>query len=349
MTTLRERRLHLVIGAGGTKAVLAGSGAAVAFHVAGLTDFQSVGAASGGTIPAAVFASGSPPHEFLPHVVETDISAMLIPRKGLVGRMIAMLRKYHYERNRPRKGAFASRKVRRFVNALVPIWPERFWAVASCDHGQVLFTARGVFKYSGFPRQQSKLSDRPPSVGMAVSASVAMPGIIDSAKFAGELLYDGALSGDGEVPIDVVTRHFQQEDALIIAIDLGEDPIKRAPWLRALWTLFCGGRCEAGIDAVHPEERDGLILIKPEIEGFHALQFSLNRDQKWHAVISGFTAAAKKLCDNNLVDIEAQIRLQSLSAKLNELDRTRRRYRKGEFSRAVELVLREQGLFPRGS
>jgi predicted acylesterase/phospholipase RssA len=337
------RRLHVVFGSGGTKAVLAGTGAALCFHVSGLTDWETIGAASGGSIPAGVLAAAIPARVFLHELLNTDMERLLEPNTHLIGRLLAILSKYRHERVRPRRGAYSNRRLRKFLNRLVPNWPANFWTVASCAHGQVLFTAGGVYKYAAEPAAPTLISPRPPSFGQAVCASCAMPGIIDSVKFAGELLYDGALSGDGEVPVDVIGRHFAGEHSLTLAIDIGPDPIKQRRWLRFLWTVFCGGTCDTGIDAKHPTAREGLIIVKPaEIKGFHALEFKLSRNQKWHAVIAGFVATAKAVCDNNLVDDAAQIRLQAFSNRLAQIESQGGRK---QLSKNIETFLCENNLF----
>ena len=337
------RRLHVVFGSGGTKAILAGTGAALCFHVAGLTEWETIGAASGGSIPAGVLAAAMPPRLFLRELLNTDMDHLLEPNTNAIGRLLAILRKYRHERDRPRRGAFSNRRLRKFLNRLVPSWPAKFWTVASCAHGQVLFTAGGVFKYSVKPASRTQLSSQPPSFGQAVCASCAMPGIIDSVKFAGELLYDGALSGDGEVPVDVIGRHFGAEDSLTMAIDIGPDPIKQRRWLRFLWSVFCGGTCETGIDAIHPTEREGLIIVRPaEIKGFHALEFKLSRNQKWHAVIAGFLATAKAICDNNLVDETTKAKLQEFTTRLTQIESHSGRK---QLSNHVETFLSENNLF----
>jgi predicted acylesterase/phospholipase RssA len=342
-STQAIRPLHVVFGSGGTKAVLAGAGAALAFNISGLHNWETVGAASGGSIPAAVLAAGLPPRQFLRTLLETDIESLLKPNTGFLGRLLAILRKYHFEQNRPRRGAYSSKDLRRFINALLPQWPASFWTVASCSHGQVLFTASGVYKYARDNPAAERLRPRPPSVGLAICASCAIPGVIDSVKFSGELLYDGALSGDGEVPIDVIARHFGHNSALTIAIDIGPEPIKQRRWLRFLWNVFCGGTCETDIDGVHPVARDGLLLVKPVIEGFHALQFRLSRDQKWQAVIAGFLATASALIANNLVDAAAKARLEHVTQNFETLNSLRTD--KKLFTRRVEAFMRDNDLF----
>jgi hypothetical protein len=234
-------------------------------------------------------------------------------------------------------------RYRRFVNKLVPAWPKKFWTVATCSHGQVLFTADGVYKYTGAPPTGSLLSPTPPSVGLAIAATCAIPGILDSVKFRGEILFDGALSGDGEVPVDVVTRHFTRNRHLTIGIDIGPEPMKQRRWLRFLWNVFCGGTCDTNIDAVHLTEREGLIIVNPQIKGFHGLEFKLTRDQKWHAVIAGFTAAADAICKNELVSLQYRERLQNFSQRLAEINSSA--FKINEFSSRVEEFLCANDLF----
>ncbi|HEY9774712.1 MAG TPA: patatin-like phospholipase family protein [Planktothrix sp.] len=336
-----NRRLHAVFGSGGTKAVLAGTGAVLAFSVAKLP-WDSIGGASGGSIPAGVLAHGAAPREFLRHVVDSDFQRLLLPQTGFVGRLLALLRKYHYESTRPRKGAYGTRLLRRFVNGIVPCWPNNFWTVATCDHGQVLFTKRGVFKYAAGETVGRLMAPEPPSVGRAVCASCAIPGILDGVPYADEILFDGALSGDGEVPVGVVARHFQAYTATIVAVDVGEEPLKQARWLRFLWNVFCGGKCDTSFDGVHPEERDGLIIIKPELKGFHALEFELKRETKWAAVVSGFLATAKSIDKHALVAPSDALKLRNLVVLLNEVEMSGLKGK--QYVAAVESVLQKQGL-----
>lgn len=316
----------------------------LAFHVAGMIDdWSSIGAASGGSIPAGILATKMSPQEFLPQVLKTDIEGLLAPRKRLTGRILAILRKYHYERTKPRRGAYSTHKLRRFINSMFPEWPERMWLVAGCPHGQLLFTATGVFKYSQNGQVRNVISATPPSMGLAVCASCSIPGVIDSVKYRGEQLFDGALSGDGEVPVDVVQRHFGGTNHKTIALDIGPDPIKKRQWLRLLWNIFCGGTCETSIDAVHPQEREDLIIVRPQVVGFHALQFKLQAHEKWHAIIAGFVATAIALVDNNLVDERTAITLNGFAQQLSELDKQRRDKRL--FIKRVEDFLRDNNLY----
>lgn len=148
------------------------------------------------------------------------------------------------------------------------------------------------------------------------------------------------------MPVEVVARHFRDTDGLldlILAVDIGPEPIKKARWLRFLWHVFCGGTCETDIDAVHPQEREGLVLVRPQIDGFHALQFKLSRHQKWHAITAGFIAASKAITNNELVVQDAANRLNAMAIELSRLNM--QRHNRKAFTSQVEAYLRDNGFF----
>jgi predicted acylesterase/phospholipase RssA len=334
--------LHVVFGSGGTKTLLAGTGAILAFHVGELDQFETIGAASGGTFVASILARRMPPKKFLPEIIDTDFGKLVTPRLGFFRRLLALLNKFRHERTRPRRGVYSVTRLRRKLNQLVPIWPDKLWMVASGDtNSQILFTWTGVFRHA--EQQPRKLiCASPPAVGLAVAASCGIPGILDSTRYRGELLFDGALSGDGDVPVDVVTRHFaQHEDTLTLAMDVGEDPMKKKRWLRLLWHLFSGSWSQPPIDGVHPEPRSGLILVTPDITGFHPLQFKLTRETKWKALATGFIATAVAMCSYNLVGAKAQSNLRRFIAEFELLADT---CAEENYCRNIEQFLRNENL-----
>jgi predicted acylesterase/phospholipase RssA len=335
-------QLHVVFGSGGTKTLLAGTGAILAFHVGELDQFATIGAASGGTFVASMLARRLPPKQFLPEIIDTDFGKLVTPRRGFLSRLLALLNKFRHERTRPRRGVYSVTKLRRKLNQMVPRWPDKLWMVASGDNNsQILFTWKGVFRNA--QQQPSQLiCAKPPAVGLAVAASCGIPGILDSTRYRGELLFDGALSGDGDVPVDVVTKHFApHEDTLTMAMDVGEDPAKKNRWLRLLWHVFSGSWSRPPIDGIHPEPRSGLILVTPEITGFHPLQFKLTRQTKWRALASGFIATAVAMCSYNLVDATAQAKLRRFIAEFELLAATGAQE---NYCRNIEQFLRNENL-----
>lgn len=326
MDSNARRPLHVVFGSGGTKAILAGTGAVLAFRVAGLTEWKSIGSASGGSIPALLLASGAQPADFLRQVIETDFDRLLVPRTSFLGRMYALMRKYYYDKTRPSKGAYGTDLFKHFIDSLplVRSWPDAFWTTAVCEHGQIVFTKNGVFKYAYAPGckgqvtdQVQKIADAPPSLGLAVCATCAIPGILDAVHYHDEYLFDGALSNDGDTPINVAFRHFGARKEDVIAIDMGEESIKKKWWLRLLWWIGCWGDC-GPIEGIHPTADDAKLVITPEITGFHALEFTLSRNLKWRAVVSGYVATAQALATTDLISEEDKRKVLRFGEELQE-------------------------------
>lgn len=330
--------LNVVFGSGGTKAVLAGAGSIIAFELAGLTNFATIGGASGGSIPAALLASGASASQILAHALKTDFTSLLTAKTGKVRQILALLMKYRYEQTRPPKGVFSSEKLGAFVSTLATSWPDKFWTTASAEQGFVLFTKLGAHRF-GVGTHPVQLTKEPVSVGMAIRASCAIPGVIDSVEYHGEPLFDGAFTEFGECPVDLPVEHFGVRKSDIFALDISEEIVKKNRWLRILFHIFCGGRC-VSIDAPHPEERDGLMLAQPIISGFHALEFTLSLDQKWHAVVEGFISTVDALARHNRLPAQNRDFVLSLKNLLAAVDV--RTVRTGQFAKQIQKVFQEQ-------
>ncbi len=331
---------HVVFGSGGSRAALGGAGAILAFHMTGLTRWKTIGGASGGSIPAAFMAAGIDAKTVLHLITETEFTSLLTPKTGFLRRLYAILMKYRYERSRPSKGVYSSDRLGAFIDMRVGQWPRGYWTAASCKHGQVLLTDHGVVKYCDDGTMQ-KLSDTPPTAGDAVRASIAIPGFIDAYNLNGEDLFDGALTSDGECPVEVVNRHFKEDFSKAVAFDVGEEQIKNWWVLRTLWKIFCNGKCDS-FDGKRPDEKLGAIVIRPEINGFHALKFKLDINDKWRAILAGFTAALHRMEQAGLcskVDhadaFELDVQLKDILANTP----------KSQIASKVETLLSSKGLF----
>lgn len=334
LRTSEMGELNVVFGSGGSKAVLAGAGAIVALQLAGLKNFATIGGASGGSIPAALLASGADATQILSHALQTDFSSLLTPKTGKLGQILALLMKYRYEQTRPENGVFSSEKLGTFVSAVAKTWPDKYWTVASAERGYVVFTKNGAHRI-GLGTNPLHVAKEPVPVGMAVRASCAIPGVIDAVGFQNEPLWDGAFTEFGECPVDLPPRFFGVKKSDIFAIDISEEIIKKNRWLRILFHIFCGGKC-VSIDAVHPTEKDGLMLAQPSIKGFHAMEFELNLDQKWHAVVEGFISTVDALERGKRIPAENRDALLRLRNKLSAIDI--KSIKKRCFARQVEGV-----------
>lgn len=313
------RAVNVVFGSGGSIATLAGVGAVVALRKSGL-NVLTIGGISGGSIPAFLMASNRDSVSIVSEVIDTDFISMVKPKVGVLRRLWALAMKFRHELKRTRAGVYTGEPMRAHMDKLAPSWLPRLWIVACCDHGQVLFTDHGVFKYKGNGRKKM-LDDKPASVGTAITASCAIPGLIDLVHYRGEYLFDGAMGFDGACPVAPVTRHFGHSQASVIAVDVGEDSIKEAAWFKLWWRVACGrGEVCGPLAGEHPDESDGRIVVNPRVEGFHGLKFVLSRAEKWQAVIAGFTTCVDRLEKAGLLDVGRDAELFALRRKLARVE-----------------------------
>jgi predicted acylesterase/phospholipase RssA len=310
---------HLVAGSGGSRAILASAGFIYALHKCNITDFDTIGGVSGGSLPSLMFAAGIKPGLMVKLAVEIDFSSKLNRHTNVARTFLAFLLKERLAQTRPRQAVMGSEKLEAYIDELSPTWPEKYWTMAVAGKTQVVFTSKGVFQYlhDGSKRQ---LSDKPAPLGMAVAASCAVPGIIDPKYWNGIYLFDGALSWDGQCPIGVVVRDMGAAANEVVACDVSvRTPGGKAEFLKNFWRVFCGKDC------VWPEdERDptiwveqGTLLVRPRIDKFGSLQFSLSADQKWEAVMTGFATTLTSLKQAGLIDGAVCSRLSLLATDRN--------------------------------
>lgn len=312
---------HLVLGAGGSKAILASTGAIAAFELSGWNNWKTIGGISGGSIPASLYANGTRAKEIVWLALNTEFRNLLNPRVGPLRRFWALMRKYHYEAVLPTTGIYSPEPLRRFVDTTVPKWPEKFWTLCTDKNlHQVVLTAEGAFRYVPEVVQGSNLTEKPPCLGTAVSASCAIPGIIDAGEIAGEPMFDGALGHEGNTPILPPQRHYGAEPSKIIALDVGEEDVKKNLLVYCLMRATClVSRC-APLEAPHPsEEKDGIILIEPIIKRFHGLKFLLDALDKWTAIVAGFKSAIETLERHELISREKAVTAYELYDALSEV------------------------------
>lgn len=308
---------HLVCGAGGSRAILASAGAIMACKIAGVTEWQTIGGISGGSIPALALAGGIDPRDIMQLTVDVNFSS-LIPRHATpLSTVLAFILKDRFEYTRPKKGVLSSDNLGKFIDSLVPVWPKNFWTMAVVARTQILFTEDGVYQYlrNG---QRRVLSDKPAPVGLAIRATCAIPGIIDAVPFHGRHLFDGALSWDGQCPVGVTERHFGAASKDVIACDVGEEKTRLAPLGSWFWSLLCGGHCvgHTGTTTVMPKD---VTLIKPHIWSVRSLQFSPTTEQKWQAVHSGFQEAVVQLSRSGQLTGDKLYQALEICADINAL------------------------------
>ncbi len=333
---------NLVCGSGGSRAILGSSGAILACHLAGISNWRTLGGASGGSIPTALLAAGVHPTKIVHLTIELDFASLLTKHATLLQIFIANFLKDAYEMSRPARGVMGSEKLGKFIENFAPVWPKTYWTVAAAGRSQLLFTAEGVFEYNTDGMRQ--ISREPAPLGLAVRASCAVPGMIDAVRFGERLLFDGALSIDGRCPIGVVKRNLKQAPETIIACDVGEDETRSARVMRRFWKVVCGSGCLREAEGPLPRQADGVVLIKPAPMKFRSLKFTLSRDQKWAAVMAGFIGAVEQLEKKALLKGDSLAKAREICRSFREIHSARRR-KKGQLANRMESLLKSHGLY----
>lgn len=334
----------LVCGAGGSRAILGTSGAILAFHALGFNRWRTAGGASGGSIPSVMLAAGISPVEIVHQVIEIDFNSMLTPRVGMLRILWAFFVKECAWKRRPCRGVLSSEKLGEFIDKRVGAWPKGYWTVAVAGGTPFLFTHDGVIAYHS-DGSRDEISTEPAPVGLAIRASCAVPGIIDGVTYRDICLLDGGLTAEGRCPVGVVKRQLGGRHGRIVAVDVGEgatEDARREPFLvRLLRRIACGPCCDP--DSDRPVDTDGVILVRPDVIGVQSLEFKLSRDQKWQALMTGFSAAVGAMGASELVAPEKLAYASAIAAEFGAINQAS--HKPGELAGKAEALLASCGLY----
>ncbi len=309
-------RAHYVISAGGSRAILAGCGSIFACQLAGV-EWESIGGVSGGSIPAILLAAGIPPAKLLEYALEIDFKEKCVTTASKLETLLAVLSKEYHEHpeNRTGYGVMETDKLGEFIDSVVPVWPDKFWTMAVDGHSQIVFKKDGIFRYD-VDGKCTKLSDNPGSPGFAIRATCTIPGITKAPSFRGTHLYDGAFSRHGLCPVGVPIEHWGVAPETIVGVCVGEDLMKGfTGMLRRFWKWVWGVKP----DTSWGPHTEGVIDVHPHIEHIHALRFDLSADEKWLAVLEGFSTTVHALASRGVLKGERLHKALSLLASLPDL------------------------------
>lgn len=352
VTTQTQGR-HLVLSAGGSRAILGGAGAVLAIDqaIGSIDDVQlrarnsdwlSIGGVSGGSIPAIMYADGYSAREALKMAIEIDFSSMLTRHGSIPQILFAYLMQGRFERTRPRHGVLSSEKLGDWIDERITAWPPNFWTMAVVGQDQILFDQNGVRQIS--PDGQIKiLSDKPAPVGLAIRASCAVPGIISAVPYKGRFLFDGALTPDGSCPVNIPLRYYGATHPSTIACEVGNDS-RSASHMLNLWKLFCGQNCVPAWETEDLTSEHGMIVIEPNMMHFKSLQFTLTRDQKWMAVMTSYMASVEALKGAGLISAEKLPLMEEICATYRDIEKLGKTS-DGLLSLLTEDLLTRHGLF----
>jgi len=347
--------LHLVCSSGGSRAILGGAGAILAIDHAGLKKLlKSVGGISGGSLPTLLLAACLSARETVRCAINIDFSSMLTKRANIFSILFAYFRKGRLACTRPHNGVMTSERLGEYVDTTVENahlkrgvtshWPKGYWTMAVVGDSQVLFDETGVYEIKP-DGSRITLSSKPVSLGTAVRASCAVPGIISAMPFQGRFLHDGALSPHGRCPIAVPIANNDATAERIIAIDAGEETDKKSRRLQKLWGFFAGKNCVPCKHEKVVSEKDGAILVKPNLTHFPSLTFTLTRDEKWQAVMAGYTACVAALAKAGLIEDVLLESMENIVSAFQDIVSACRSSKEGQLADMTEQLLQSAGLF----
>jgi predicted patatin/cPLA2 family phospholipase len=290
---------HLVLGSGGSKAALTGTGVVLALKQAEVK-LGSIGGVSGGAIPAAMAASEMTPKQILKFAYETEIHK-LVSRKHLLQEFI----------NAPgqlkpiQTGLYETSGLGKAANKIVPSWPNRFWTMAVDHTNEVVMTKNGITVY-GANGEKQILSKQAISVGEAVRATSAIPGVFEAINIEGRYVFDGALGKFGKCPTNVAVQHLGIDKSRIIA-SLPEGAMSPGEKL-----LYNTTRLLSGSFQKNEVASEAGIVLRPRVKNFDGLRFNLTSALKEEAILEGYNSTIKSLAKRKIVSGE----------KLKELRKT---------------------------
>lgn len=321
--TSTAANLHYVGGSGGSRAFIAGSASLLACHAAGLTDWESMGGVSGGSIATLLYTGGVHPARIVVSAVDLDFTA-LVTKKSTIPHFIRT--KVRRKRNREplAQGFISTEGLGEFLESLVDEWPANYWTAAVAGNTQLIFTALGVWEHH-LDGRCTKLSNKPAPIGLAVRASCAVPGVLECVHYLGRNLFDGAISRHGGCPVQLVERHFGTHKDNIVALEL-EGHIVNHHWFDPIGEFYARFVSRSFRHRVnrHGRETSGSgagVYIRPTINSFTSLEFSLTREQKETAVLEAFRSTVHSLAIKGLVSGSRLEQLFAACQSFEELER----------------------------
>ena len=347
------REMHLLISSGGSRAILAGAGVVLACHHAGISTWKSIGGISGGSLPTVFMSSGMDAKTTVSTALDVDFASLLTRRGGMLKILFASLMQRRYEKTRPRFGVLSSEKLGTFLETKVSSWPSKYWTLACVGDDQLIFTKAGVHQHKPDGTYRLLATESGP-LGAAIRGSCAVPGIIDAVPLeaAGEKfwLHDGALSKEGRTPASVPERFFGARPQDIIVCDVGDGSAvekKVNKWKLKWWKIICGELCLPQYDPEPLSEEAGYIMIEPTEFNFSSLQFTLTRDQKWQAVMSGYMGAIPALEKAGLLTGQSLATAKKVLADFEAMVKECQdnRAKKGTIAARTEALLSSHGLW----
>lgn len=309
---------HLVAGSGGSRTILASTGVILAISLTDLRNLKTIGGVSGGAISSLLLAAGYQPSFIAREAIELDYSSLLTPEGSKRRILTALLLKNYFSWKRPPRGALNTESLGQYVESLVPDWPDRYWTAAADADSLLVFTRDGTYRLRrGFSSE--KVSDRPPSIGVAIRATCAVPGLITPPILDGRPLYDGMLSHYGRCPVRLPSELIKADPRAVLAVDSGEEPglLNRLSYL--FWGVAFNGPRWLKQNWRETTNAGEASVISPVLGPLPSLRFSLPAIVKWSALCAGLVSGLEFLQVNNLLSKENQLLARQATSRLSEI------------------------------
>lgn len=161
---------------------------------------------------------------------------------------------------------------------------------------EVIISKAGIFEYSS-REQQAIISNRPVSVGDAVRASSAIPGVFEAIAINGRMLFDGALGKFGKCPTDIAVKHLGvPKDHIIASLPAGAMTTTN----KALYYIakFLSGSFDRNQSKIVEEAG---VVIRPRVDSFGSLKLNIDQAQREEAIMAGYRSAVEEFARARIV------------------------------------------------
>jgi len=297
-TNHTQRDVNLLIGTGGSRAILFGTGVVLALSQANFRKFRSIGGVSGGSMPASLIATNPDASALLKEVLKTDFDKLVTRRVSLLQFLAQVIRDRKPIDPPERVGALDATLMGQYFDTNVPDWPKLFWTMALSHQKQVVLTRDGVM-YEQDGGVLTTISKQALSVSAAIRATCAVPFLLDPVPWiddGGEehLLIDGGYSPEGRCPMSVPERLFALDDSCLVVVNVGED---RSHLHRMLDKVFdTQWKDEKVVTAELPDPAPAnyeRIVVRPALPISGSFKFKLSQREKWQMILSGYMSAVE--------------------------------------------------------
>lgn len=290
------RDVHLLIGTGGSRSILFGTGVLLALSQTRFRHFRSIGGVSGGSIPTSLISANPNVAALLERVLATDFHKLVKRRVSLINFLTQVVRDPKPIDPPPLVGALDAEAMGAFFDEHIQDWPRLFWTVALTHQRKVIMTAEGIYV-----EQEGggiiKDADRPPPIGTAIRATCAVPILLDpvpwvSADGVEHLLIDGGLGPEGRCPTSIPKFLHAMHDSYLIVVNLGED---KSHLHKLLDSAFGTDNLkEPSLEDDEPgplPENYTRIVISPPYALSGSFKFQMTRREKWQMIMCGYMTA----------------------------------------------------------